>query len=211
MSDLRRLLADPDPRDALCALLRAFHERAWVSGTGGGICGRADAESLWVAPTGVHKELVERGDFFRIRLNDGQILEEASDASLAPSECAPIFRAIVAGTEAGSVVHSHALSAVLAADLANDGVLAIAGFEMLKGIGIANTETHEVAVVTNTERESELTDAVAAAVADPRFAASRVVMVADHGCYLWGRDAAEAKKHAEVYHWLFEGLVARAR
>lgn len=209
MSDLRRLFADNDPRLALCALLRSFHDSGWVSGTGGGICGLAADGSLWVAPTGVHKELVLPDDLFRVAVEDGAVLQAPSDEALQPSECTPIFRAIIAATDAGSVVHSHALSAVLAADRRVDGVLSIAGFEMLKGLGISNRETHEVAVVQNTEREHELTDAVAAAVANPRFASSRVVMVADHGCYLWGRDAAEAKKHAEVYHWLFEGLVAR--
>lgn len=211
MSDLRRLLADPDPRQALCALLRDFHGRGWVSGTGGGICARADDETLWLAPTGVHKELLEPRDFFRVRIDDGTIADRPADAGFAPSECAPIFRAITQGTGARSVLHSHALSAVLAADLARDGVLAISGFEMLKGLGISNRETHEVAVVANTERESELSEAIATTVADARFASARGIMVADHGCYLWGQDVAEAKKHAEVYHWLFEGLVARSR
>jgi methylthioribulose-1-phosphate dehydratase len=209
MSDLRDLLAAADPREALCRLLGDFHARDWVSGTGGGICGRADADTLWVAPTGVHKELVRPDDFFKIGIADGAV--RTGPEGLSPSECAPIFRAIVSATGAGSVVHSHALSAVLAADLAKQGILQISGFEMLKGIGVANTATHEVAVIANTEREHELTDAVAEAVADERFADAKVIMVADHGCYLWGHDVAEAKKHAEVYHWLFEGLVARAR
>ncbi|MFP5225606.1 MAG: methylthioribulose 1-phosphate dehydratase [Actinomycetota bacterium] len=207
MSDLRELLADPDPRRALCALLQDFHARDWISGTGGGICGRADADSLWVAPTGVHKELVRPEEFFRISIEEGTVLD--APAGLEPSECAPIFRAIVRATGAGSVVHSHALSAVLAADHSGGGVLSISGFEMLKGLGVKNTATHEVAVIVNTERERDLTDAVATAVADERFAAAKCVVVADHGCYLWGRDVAEAKKHAEVYHWLFEALVAR--
>jgi ribulose-5-phosphate 4-epimerase/fuculose-1-phosphate aldolase len=37
------------------------------------------------------------------------------------------------------------------------------------------------------------------------------VLVRDHGAYIWGEDLWEAKRHAEVYHFLFEAIVARAR
>jgi len=203
---LRRI---EDTRELLCALLRAFHGRGWVSGTGGGICGPAGDDELWIAPTGVHKELVEPGDFFRMTIGTGEILDAPN--GLQPSECAPIFRAICAATGARSVVHSHALSAVLAADLHNGNILRIAGFEMLKGLGLSNRETLEIPVVSNTEREHELTGAVERALADPRFARTPVIMVADHGAYLWGADPMEAKKHAEVLHWLFDGRIARHR
>lgn len=203
---LRRI---KDQRALLCALLGEFHDRGWVSGTGGGICGPAGDDALWIAPTGVHKELVEPDDFFRIDIASGDVLDAAP--GLQPSECTPIFRAICASTGARSVVHSHALSAVLAADLHAGDVLRIEGFEMLKGLGLSNRETLEIPVVTNTEREHELTGAVEAALADPRFARAPVIMVADHGAYLWGADPMEAKKHAEVLHWLFEGRVARHR
>ena len=46
-------------------------------------------------------------------------------------------------------------------------------------------------------------------LADERFAQSAAVIVADHGAYIWGEDVWEAKRHAEVYHFLFEATVAR--
>jgi ribulose-5-phosphate 4-epimerase/fuculose-1-phosphate aldolase len=33
--------------------------------------------------------------------------------------------------------------------------------------------------------------------------------VADHGAYIWGADVWETKRHAEVYHFLFEAILAR--
>ena len=47
------------------------------------------------------------------------------------------------------------------------------------------------------------------ALADPRFAGTFAVLVADHGAYIWGDDVWEAKRHTEVYHFLFEATVAR--
>jgi methylthioribulose-1-phosphate dehydratase len=113
---------------------------------------------------------------------------------------------------AQSVVHSHALSAVLAGDVVRDrdDHLAIRDLEMLKGIrGIGNRDVHLVPVIRNTPREAELTDQLARVLADPRFQSSFAVIVADHGAYIWGDDIWEAKRHTEVYHFLFEAVVAR--
>lgn len=130
---------------------------------------------------------------------------------MKPSECGPIFHAIIADRRAGSVMHSHALSAVLAADLADaDSRLEISGFEMLKGIrGCSNREVHRVPVVDNTSEEPELTGSIARILRDPASAAAHCILVRDHGAYIWGADVWEAKRHAEVYHFLFEGVVAR--
>lgn len=196
-------------RDLVCELLRLFYDKGWVSGTGGGICASVPGGRILVAPTGVHKERVAPEDLFVVDVASGSVLE--SPPLLRPSECAPIFRAIVSATGAGSVVHSHGLSAVLAADLATGDELLIERLEMLKGLpGVSNTDRHVVPVITNTEREPELTGAVEKALADSRFAAARAILVRDHGAYIWGSNVWEAKKHTEVYHFLFEAVVARS-
>ena len=82
---------------------------------------------------------------------------------------------------------------------------------MLKGIrGVANQDVHLVPVIRNTPRERELVEQLdGACSSDPRFATAFAVLVADHGAYIWGDDVWEAKRHAEVYHFLFEATVAR--
>ncbi len=200
-------------RELVCRMLRLFYDKGWVSGTGGGICATLDEpDRLLLAPTGVHKELVRPEDLFVVSIASGAVLDEPS-GGLRPSECAPIFRAIVANRGAGSVVHSHGLPAVLAADLTNtEPHVVIERLEMLKGLpGVSNTDRHLVPVIANTEREPELTGEVERALADPRYAAARAILVRDHGVYIWGDDIWEAKKHTEVYHFLFEATVARAR
>jgi methylthioribulose-1-phosphate dehydratase len=139
------------------------------------------------------------------------VVRTPENASLRPSECNQIFCLAVRERAARSVVHSHALSSVLAGDLAaGQDHVAIRDLEMLKGIrGVANRDVHLVPVIRNTPRESELVDQVGAALADPRFASSYAILVADHGAYIWGADVWEAKRHTEVYHFLFEAAVAR--
>jgi methylthioribulose-1-phosphate dehydratase len=81
---------------------------------------------------------------------------------------------------------------------------------MLKGIrGVGNRDTHLLPVIRNTPRESELVEQLTRVLDDPRFASSFAVIVADHGAYIWGDDVWEAKRHTEVYHFLFEAAVAR--
>ncbi len=197
-------------RRELCDLLRIFYGNGWVSGTGGGICRRLSRDELLLAPSAVHKERVQPNDFFVVAVGDGRILRRPKDRTLRPSECNAVFRAILRRRNAGSVVHSHALSAVLAADLAARGSLGISGFEMLKGIrGVSNLEVHQVPVIRNTAEEPALAADVALALREPRFARAYCVLVRDHGAYIWGADVSEAKRHAEVYHFLFEGIVAR--
>jgi methylthioribulose-1-phosphate dehydratase len=205
--------SEQETRELLCELLRLFYDRGWVSGTGGGICGLTPEGHMLLAPTGVHKERVEPPDLFVIDVRDGSVLRAAADPTLRPSECNSIFCAAVRERGAGSVVHSHALSAVLAADLARDADhIEIRNLEMLKGIrGVSNRDVHLVPVIENTPREHELVEQVEKVLADDRFAAACAILVRDHGAYIWGGDVWEAKRHAEVYHFLFEATVARSR
>jgi methylthioribulose-1-phosphate dehydratase len=200
-----------ETRELLVELLRGFYARNWVSGTGGGICGPADGGGLLLAPTGVHKERVGVDDFFTVDPADGRVLAAPSDAALRPSECSSIFCLAFRERSARSVVHSHALSAVLAGDLARGADhVAIRDLEMLKGVrGLGNRDVHLVPVVRNTAREPELVGDIQRVLDDPRFASTFAIVVADHGAYIWGDDVMEAKRHAEVYHFLFEATVAR--
>jgi methylthioribulose-1-phosphate dehydratase len=200
-------------RELLVELLGDFYRRGWVSGTGGGICGPADGGGLLLAPSGVHKERVRTDEFFTIDPNDGRILRSPERPDLRPSECNSIFCLAHRTRGAWSVVHSHGLAAVLAGDLAaSDGTdhLAIRDLEMLKGLpGVSNADVHLVPVIRNTPREPELVEQLETALADPRFAAAQAVVVRDHGAYIWGSDVLAAKRHTEVYHFLFEATVAR--
>jgi methylthioribulose-1-phosphate dehydratase len=202
---------DEGTKKLLCELLRTYYQRGWVAGTGGGICGPTQDGNIFLAPTGVHKELVEPQDFFVVSPVDGRVIAAAEDPALRPSECNPIFCATARARASLSSMHSHALNAVLAADLAGDGDhVVIERFEMLKGIrGASNEDVHRVPVIDNTLRERDLTAQVEAALADQRFAGTFALLVRNHGAYVWGGDVWETKRHVEVYHFLFDALLGR--
>jgi methylthioribulose-1-phosphate dehydratase len=217
-SPVNRTTSEWSTRELLCELLRLFYAKNWVSGTGGGICGVTESGKLGragkvlVAPTGVHKERVAPADLFVVDAASGELVSRPRNPALRLSECSPIFCEIIRTKAAGSVMHSHALSAVLAGDLAEGGnQVVFQQFEMLKGIkGATNQDQHAVAIIDNTGYEPDLLHQMRNVLADPAFAKSYCILVRDHGAYVWGADIWETKRHAEIYHFLCEGTVARA-
>ena len=203
---------ESERRRLICEFLLLFYDKGRVAGTGGGVCAEMDDRTLLMAPTSVHKERVAPGDLFVVD-RDGRVVRPPTTPTLRLTECGAVFCAVVKRRKAGSVMHSHGLSAVLAADLA-EGTdrIVIRDLEMLKGIrDCANADHHAIPVIENTAREPELVDRILDALDRPEFGKSACVLVKDHGAYIWGDDLWEAKRHAEVYHFLFEAVVARAR
>ncbi len=198
-------------RALLCEFLALFYEKGWVTGTGGGICATFSKTRLLVAPTGVHKERVLAKNLFVVDCQTGQVVRPASDRSLRLSECASIFCRLINKRGAGSVMHSHALSTVLAADAAEEkDRFLIEGLEMLKGIARENNQSrHFVPIINNVMHERDLLDQIDGVLAQSDFSPAYCILVRDHGAYIWGKDIWEAKRHAEVYHFLFEAVLAR--
>jgi methylthioribulose-1-phosphate dehydratase len=208
-----------DPQDIprlICELCRQLYELGWVSGTGGGISIR-DAEGIHIAPSGVQKERIAPEDVFLLdgtELEQCRVLRWPASASLRISECQPLFYNAYRERDAGAVIHSHSIWAVLAARLASPtgraGVFASEGLEMQKGLrGKGCFERVEVPIIPNTPREAELTDSMAAAMrAHPDVDA---VIVAGHGVYVWGTTWVSAKTQAECYDYLFRAAVEAHR
>jgi len=187
--------------ELLCELLRCFYALGWCTGTGGGLSIRVQGGYL-VAPSGVAKERVCPEDLF--------VLDETFE-TVSPlagtrqqiSECTPLFEAIYRRQGAGAVIHSHSIPIVLATRRdRNRRLLRWQSLEMIKGIrGASYPHPHEIPIIENTPRESELRESLEAALQSlPDHA--HAIAVRDHGAYIWGRDAMEAKRHAEVYDWL---------
>jgi methylthioribulose-1-phosphate dehydratase len=198
-------------KELLCELLRLFYQLGWCTGTGGGISIKSGNRYL-VAPSGVAKERVRPEDLFELN-TDFQVANPESTAHLKCSECSPLFEAIYRRCAAGAVIHSHSVPLVLATRRVPKGVREVAWerLEMIKGIrGCSYPNRHAVPLIDNTPREAELLNSLEQALVElPPNA--HAVFVRDHGAYVWGRDAMEAKRHAEVYDWLCQFAHAEAQ
>lgn len=195
------------PRRLIVELCRQFYDLGWVTGTGGGISIRQHGR-IYMAPSGVQKERIAEQDIY-VMDESGAVLEAPSEPGARPSECAPLFYNAFRLRDAGAVIHSHGVFAMLAT-LLSERTFECTEIEMIKGIeGHGYYDTLRVPIVENTARERELTERMGAAIeAYPKTSA---VLVRRHGVYVWGRDWTHAKTQAECYHYLFEAAVRMAQ
>jgi methylthioribulose-1-phosphate dehydratase len=189
-----------DVRERIVELCRQFYDHGWVSGTGGGMSIR-DGDRIYVAPSGVQKERLAPEDLFVLD-ERGEVLERPDDEELSVSACTPLFMNAYRMRDAGAVLHSHSIHAMIAT-LIHEEAFRVTQLEMMKGIrGTGYHDELVVPIIENTAHEHELADDMAEAMrAHPD---SHAVLVRRHGVYVWGRDWMEAKTQAECYDYLFE-------
>src|SRR6266849_4813169 len=191
----------------VCELARQFYDLGWVTGTGGGICIRED-DRVIIAPSGVQKERMTPDQMFTFSI-DGTLLDSPSDPELRPSECTSLFMAAIRLRNAGAVIHSHSINAMLAS-LLFDREFVISELEMIKGIeGMSYHDRLIVPIIDNTARECDLTESLEAAIV--AYPKTQAVLVRRHGVYIWGRDWVQAKTQAECYDYLFRAAAEMHR
>jgi len=214
-------LTAADPIDQVRGIGREFHQRGWSLGTSSNysvIVSREPLELL-VTASGKDKSALGRDDFVRVD-SQGRVIDGSDRRSSAETLLHCTIAELV--PSAGAVLHTHSPWGTIlsGADLPAGnavGCLRITGYEMLKGLeGITTHETHEdVPIFANTQDMRELSARIRGRFAGLDFAAPgrpplHGFLIARHGLYTWGRDLAEARRHVEIYEFLFE-CVARAR
>jgi methylthioribulose-1-phosphate dehydratase len=191
----------------ICDLARQFYDLGWVTGTGGGICIRENDRVL-IAPSGVQKERMTPDQMFTFSI-DGTLLDSPGDPELRPSECTALFMAAIRHRDAGAVIHSHSINAMLAS-LLFEREFVISELEMIKGIeGMSYHDRLVVPIIDNTARECDLAASLEAAIL--AYPKTYAVLVRRHGVYVWGRDWVRAKTHAECYDYLFRAAAEMRR
>ncbi|MEN1680166.1 MAG: methylthioribulose 1-phosphate dehydratase [Planctomycetota bacterium] len=198
--------AHPSPPPTLLDDLRAtgadFHRRGWSLGTSSNyslILGR-DPLELLVTVSGKDKGRLGRDDFVRVG-GDGKPLEAGKKSSAET-----MLHVVLAEQlpEVGAVLHTHSVAATVLTRSAGER-LVLSGYEMLKGL--AGNATHDMAesvrVFDNTQDIPTLADEVRRwlAVEQP---APHGFLIRGHGLYTWSETLADARRHIEVFEFLFE-------
>lgn len=206
-----------DAVDALRAIGREFHGRSWSLGTSSNysvVLGREPLDLL-VTVSGKDKSALGRDDFVRV-----DAAGRPTDGSGRRSSAETLLHCTLADMipSVGAVLHTHSVWGTIlsAADLPK-GSLRIGGYEMLKGLeGIATHDTvEEVPIFANTQDMTELSARLRQRLGGLDWQASGCppchgFLLSGHGLYTWGRTLAEARRHIEIFEFLFE-CVARSR
>lgn len=186
-----------------------FHQRGWSVGTSSNysvVIDRAPLQLL-ITASGKDKGNLARRDFVRVD-ERGMAIVEGQPKSSAET----LLHVVAAANEdIGAVLHTHSVWGTLLSDLFfAQGGFRIEGYEMLKGLNGVSTHEHSewVPIFENTQDIPSLADEVAEYFADPNRNFWHGYLIRQHGLYTWGRDLEEARRHVEIFEFLFE-CVAR--
>jgi methylthioribulose-1-phosphate dehydratase len=190
----------------LAEIARQCYARGWAQGTSGNFSATVSRDPLRLAITasGIDKGSLTPAEIVEI---DG--LGRVVTGSGRPSAESSVHLAIARARGAGAVLHTHSIWSTIISEAAGDGVV-IEGYEMLKGLdGVATHEHREsLPVLENTQDWVAATPQVEGMLAErPEV---HGFLIRRHGLYTWGRDLAEARRHLEVFEFLFE-VIGRKR
>lgn len=197
--------------DALRETGTMFYNRGWSVGTSSNYSAVVNRDPLQVLITasGKDKGRLSREDFVLVT-EDGK---PTSDGQ--PKSSAETFLHITAAQqlpEVGAILHTHSVWGTLLSDhFFKDGGFAIEGFEMLKGLeGIKSHEHSEwVTIFENTQDIPALSKLVAEKMQSDPNKIAHGYLIRKHGLYTWGATVEEARRHIEIFEFLFECIGRR--
>ena len=185
-------------------------QRGWSVGTSSNysvVIGR-DPLELLITASGKDKGRLARADFVRV----GPDGKPTCDGQ--PKSSAETLLHVVAASQpdVGAVLHTHSIWGTLLSDFFFlQGGFEISGYEMLKGLeGIT---THEnaawIEIFDNTQYIPTLAHQVQERLDHPQRPLRHGYLIRRHGLYTWGRDLEEARRHVEIFEFLFECIARR--
>ncbi|MCH2180600.1 MAG: methylthioribulose 1-phosphate dehydratase [Mariniblastus sp.] len=191
--------------DGLRECGRLFHGRGWSVGTSSNysVVLENDPVELIVTASGMDKGRLTRNDFVRIG-PDGKPLFENQPRSSAET----MLHVVLAQTPGtGCILHTHSVWGTLLSDyFFADRGFEIQGYEMLKGLEGVKTHQHRqwVPVFDNTQDIPSLAVQVEEALAREKEPLQHGFLIRNHGLYTWGHDLFAARRHVEIFEFLFE-------
>ncbi len=196
--------------DALREVGNQFYTRGWSLGTSSNysVVTCREPLELLITASGKDKGCLSRHDFVRV---DGEGLPIVNEQPKASAETL-LHIAIAKQPEVGAVMHTHSIWGTLLSDFYfQDSGFGIEGYEMLKGLAGVTTHEHAewVPVFENTQDIPALSEQVCQCFKDSHFPIQHGFLIRRHGLYTWGHDLGEAKRHIEIFEFLFECIARR--
>jgi len=199
-----------DPIGALREVGAMFWQRGWSVGTSSNysVVLSRDPLELLVTASGKDKGRLKSCDFVRV----GSSGKPVADGQ--PKSSAETLLHIVAAQQpgVGAVLHTHSVwSTVLSDYFFSEGGFELSGYEMLKGLeGVTTHETTAwVGIFDNTQDIPALAGQVRERMNDAADPLQYGYLIRRHGLYTWGRDLEEARRHVEIFEFLFECVARR--
>lgn len=182
-----------------------FYRRGWVLGTSGNFSALTLREPLrlCITASGNEKGSLDVKHFLDIDENSNVLFGNGKPSAETLLHLA-IYRLHPA---AGAILHTHSVWGTILSDVFfEQGAILIEDYEMLKGLSGVLTHKHRemVPVIENSQDYVGLSHVIENVLLDN--AEIHGIYLRRHGLYTWGESVAEAKRHIEIFEFLFEVL-----
>lgn len=182
-----------------------FYQRGWVLGTSGNFSALVSQEPFRVCITasGNEKGALDETHFLEIDDN-AEVLQGFGKPSAETLLHLTIYRL---KPEAQAILHTHSVWGTILSDVYFErGAIEIEGYEMLKGLAGVTTHEHRerLPIIENSQDYLALSHVIDNTLREnPDI---HGIFLRRHGLYTWGESVAEAKRHIEIFEFLFEVL-----
>ena len=194
-------------KQQLIEIGRYFHTRGWSVGTSSNYSCLLSRDPMRLLITSSGKDKGRLGlDDFVMTDEQGKACEPVTGK---PSAETLLHIEAVRQSGVGCVLHTHSVwGTILSEYFGSQGGIEIEGFEMLKGLeGIRTHETRVwVEIFENTQDMAALAEQFRARLEDPDNPLRFGMLLRRHGLYTWGKTIDEARRHIEIFEFLFEVL-----
>lgn len=198
---------DYEEMKKLATLVRVMNSLGHNPATSGNYSLRSKTtpEIALVSESGIDKSKFTEDNFLPIYYNKREMHADYKNTGRKSSDETDIHLTIYQITKANCVLHSHMLDALLFADLFKGLPYAtIEGLELLKGF--KGIKTHDlkinIPVFDNTQDIALLAEQIKPAILAQEN--NYGLLLRGHGVYVWGDSVEEAKRHLEVFEYIFK-------
>jgi methylthioribulose-1-phosphate dehydratase len=198
-------LRSAKPAAELAEAGREFYRRGWVLGTSGNfsvLLARRPMR-LCITASGNEKGMLDETHFLELD-DDAEIIEGFGKPSAETLLHLTIYRLM---PKARCILHTHSVWGTILSDrYFENGAIEIDGYEMLKGLSGVKTHEHReiVPIVENSQDYVALSHVIENVVRENKKI--HAIYLRRHGLYTWGETVADAKRHVEIFEFLFEVL-----
>jgi methylthioribulose-1-phosphate dehydratase len=198
---------DLEEMKKLASLVRVMNSLGHNPATSGNYSIRSKTipETAMVSESGIDKSKFTEENFLSLNYSTRILDKSFSESGRKSSDETDIHLTIYQITNANCVLHSHLLDSLLFADLFPENNFAtIKGLELMKGFkGIkTHTEEIEIPIFENTQNIKSLAESIKPAIL--KSTNNFGLLLRGHGVYVWGESVEDAKRHLEVFEYIFK-------
>lgn len=193
------------PTEQLTEAGRVFYSRGWARGASGNysILLARKPMRLCITAAGNEKGTLDETNFLEID-DDAEILQGFGRPSDETLLHLTIYRL---RPRARCILYSQTVAGMILSDKNFvDGAISVSGYEVLKGLSGVNTHEHTelVPIVENSQDQIALSHVITNVLLEnPNI---HGIYIRRHGLFAWGETVEEARRHVEIFEFLFETL-----